>query len=146
LIQREIGICTRIRSLAVALRDHRSAVAVLDEPFRGTNVHDAAEATLAVISRLVSHPAALVFVASHLAEIVPSVVDDPRVCLLHFSAEVTDERPVFDFQLRRGLSTQRLGMTLLKQEGVLELLEQSSSTGDAPFLHASATRAPDGIT
>lgn len=115
----------RIRSLAVALRDHRSALAVLDEPFRGTNVHDAAEATLAVISRLVSHPAVLVFVASHLAEIVPSVVDDPRVCLLHFSADASGQRPVFDYQLQRGISTQRLGMTLLKQEGVLELLDAS---------------------
>lgn len=133
----------RIRSLAAALRDNRSAVAVLDEPFRGTNVHDAAEATLAVISRLVSHPEALVFVASHLAEVVPSVVDDPRVCLLHFSADVTGERPVFDYQLRRGLSSQRLGMTLLKQEGVLELLEPSSS--DAPVLPASEARALRGV-
>jgi DNA mismatch repair protein MutS len=115
----------RIKSLAVAIRDHYSAVAVLDEPFRGTNVHDAAEATLAVIARLVSHPAALVFVASHLAEIAPSIVDDPRISLLHFAADVTAEQPLFDYQLRRGLSTQRLGMTLLKQEGVLELLERS---------------------
>jgi DNA mismatch repair protein MutS len=115
----------RIRSLAVAIHDHGSAVAVLDEPFRGTNVHDAAEATLAVISRLIAHPAALVFIASHLAEIVPFIVDDPRVCLLHFSADVTTERPLFDYQLRKGISAQRLGMTLLKQEGVLELLDRS---------------------
>ncbi len=131
----------RIRSLAVAVRDHGSAVAVLDEPFRGTNVHDAAEATLAVISRLVSHPAVLVFVASHLAEVVPSVVNDPRVCLLHFSADMTSDRPVFDFLLRRGLSTQRLGMTLLEQEGVLDLLEQSAGDGDAPVLQGSPTSA-----
>jgi DNA mismatch repair ATPase MutS len=113
----------RIKSLAAALREHHSAFAVLDEPFRGTNVHDAADATLAVISRLVSHPAALVFVASHLAEVVPSIADDPRICLLHFSADVSAEQPSFDYKLRHGLSTQRLGMTLLKQEGVLDLLE-----------------------
>jgi DNA mismatch repair protein MutS len=124
----------RIKHLAAALRDHHSAFAVLDEPFRGTNVHDAAEATLAVISRLVSHPA-LVFVASHLAEIVPSIVDDPRICLLHFSADISAEQPLFDYKLRPGLSTQRLGMTLLKQEGVLDLLEPSS---DAAVLRASA--------
>lgn len=113
----------RIKSLATALREHRSAIAVLDEPFRGTNVHDAAEATLAVISRLVSHPGALVFVASHLAEIAPSIADDPRVCLVHFSADISAEAPVFDYKLRHGLSAQRLGMTLLAQEGVLALLD-----------------------
>jgi hypothetical protein len=60
-----------------------------------------------------------------LAEIAPSIVDDPRVCLLHFSSDVTTERPLFDYQLRKGISAQRLGMTLLKQEGVLELLDRS---------------------
>jgi len=116
----------RIRSLAEALHDHGSAVAVLDEPFRGTNVHDAAEATLAVIARLVNHPSAVIFVASHLAELVPAIVDDPRVRLLYFSADARGDRLRFDYQLREGMSTQRLGMTLLKQEQVLDLLERAA--------------------
>lgn len=74
----------RIRALALALHDHASAVAVVDEPFRGTNVHDAAEATLAVITRLAAHATALVFVASHIGEVVPAIADDSRICLLHF--------------------------------------------------------------
>jgi len=122
----------RIRSLALALHDHGSAVAVVDEPFRGTNVHDAAEATLAVITRLAAHPAALVFVASHLAEVVPAILDDPRICLFHFAADVTGEQPQFDYRLRQGLSTQRLGMTLLRQEHVLDFLEPSAGSSHMP--------------
>jgi DNA mismatch repair protein MutS len=114
----------RIRSLAAALHSHESVFAVLDEPFRGTNVHDAGEATIAVISRLVDHPGALVFVASHLAEIAPDLVRDARVALLQFRAELTAERLVFDYRVRDGVSTQRLGMTLLEQEGVLGLLDR----------------------
>jgi DNA mismatch repair ATPase MutS len=113
----------RIRALAEALHEHRSMLAVLDEPFRGTNVHDAAEASLAVISRLVAQPQALVFVATHVAEVTDGLRDDARVRFLHFAADVTDDRPVFDYLLRDGVSTQRLGMTLLRQEQVLELLE-----------------------
>ena len=113
----------RIRALAVALHEHRSMLAVLDEPFRGTNVHDATEASLGVISRLVAHPGALVFVATHLAEVATALRDDPRVQFLCFSADLAGDRPVFDYRLRDGVSTQRLGMTLLRQERVLELLE-----------------------
>jgi DNA mismatch repair ATPase MutS len=113
----------RIRALATALQTHGSALAVVDEPFRGTNVHDAAEATLAVMTRLVAHPGALVFLASHLAEIVPALGSDPRIRLVHFSADVSGAQPRFDYRLRQGTSTQRLGMTLLRQEQVLELLE-----------------------
>lgn len=112
----------RIRALALALRDNGSAVAVIDEPFRGTNVHDATEATLAIVERLAAQPSALVFVASHIGEIAPAIANDQRVRLLHFAADVAHDRPRFDFRLRDGVSTQRLGMTLLKQEQVLELL------------------------
>jgi DNA mismatch repair protein MutS len=73
----------RIGALATALSDHGSAVAVVDEPFRGTNVHDAAEATLAVIARLAAHPAAFVFVASHVGEVVPTILSDPRVAFFY---------------------------------------------------------------
>ncbi len=113
----------RIRALAQALRTHSSAIAIIDEPFRGTNAHDAAEATLAVITRVAEHPRALVFVASHIAKVVPAIVDNPRMRLLHFAADMTAEQPRFDYRIRDGVSTQRLGMTLLKQEGVLELLD-----------------------
>lgn len=121
----------RIATLAVALAEHGSAVAVVDEPFRGTNVHDAAEATLALISRLADHPAALVLVASHVAEVAPAIVDDPRIALLHFAADMSADVPRFDYRLRDGVSAQRLGMTLLRQERVLDLLEQSVKSAEA---------------
>lgn len=121
----------RIGALAVALAEHGSAVAVIDEPFRGTNVHDAAEATLAVIARLAAHPAALVLVASHVGEVVPAILADPRIALFHFAADVTGDRPCFDYRLREGASEQRLGMTLLRQEGVLERLERSAESATA---------------
>jgi DNA mismatch repair ATPase MutS len=117
----------RMGALASALDGHGSAVAVVDEPFRGTNVHDAAEATLAVITRLAAHPAALVLVASHVGEVVPNIVSDPRIKFLYFAADVTGEQPRFDYRLRDGVSEQRLGMTLLRQEGVLDHLERAAN-------------------
>jgi DNA mismatch repair ATPase MutS len=121
----------RIGALAAALADHGSAVAVIDEPFRGTNVHDAAEATLAVIARLAVHPAALVLVASHLGEVVPTIRADPRIAFFCFAADMTGDQPRFDYRLREGVSEQRLGMTLLRQEAVLDRLELSAKPREA---------------
>lgn len=39
----------RIAALARALHENGSVLAIVDEPFRGTNVPDAAEATLAIV-------------------------------------------------------------------------------------------------
>ncbi len=91
-------------------------------------MHDAAEATLAVITRLAAHPSALTFIASHIGEVVPAIASDPRIGLFHFAADVTTDVPRFDYRLREGVSAQRLGMLLLKQEQVLDLLERFPTT------------------
>jgi DNA mismatch repair ATPase MutS len=80
-----------------------SRFAVVDEPFRGTNVHDAAEATVATITRLADHPAALVVVASHVGEVIPSVSEDPRGAA-NFAAEIKADQPHFDYKIRPGVS------------------------------------------
>jgi len=130
----------RIGALASALDEHGSGVALVDEPFRGTNVHDAAEATLAIITRLAAHPAALVFVASHVGEVVPAILGDPRISFLNFAAEVTGDQPTFDYRLREGVSEQRFGMTLLRQEGVLDRLERSAGSAKRGGSSLNATR------
>jgi DNA mismatch repair ATPase MutS len=128
----------RVKALAQALYEQGSAVAILDEPLRGTNVHDAAEATLAVMTRLAAHPRALVFIASHIGEVAPAIVEDHRIRLLHFAAEVTGDEPRFDYHIREGVSEQRLGMTLLRQEQVLALLD----SGGMPDLQPSTYTRP----
>jgi DNA mismatch repair protein MutS len=125
----EVG---RIAALAAALREHGSAFAVIDEPFRGTNVHDATDATLAVISRLADHSTAIVFVASHLGELALALADDPRIGFVRFEADVSEDAPRFDYRLREGVSTQRLGMTLLRQSGVLDMLGRQPEMEGTP--------------
>jgi DNA mismatch repair protein MutS len=119
----------RIRALAQALRDHGSIVAVIDEPFRGTNVHDATDGTLAILTRLAAQPRALTLIASHITEVAAAIIDDPRILLLYFAADATTDRLRFDYRLRAGVSEQRLGMTLLQQEQVLKLLEIRAQDG-----------------
>jgi DNA mismatch repair ATPase MutS len=127
----------RMRALAIALSKHGPGVAMIDEPFRGTNVHDAAEATLATVTRLAALPAGLVFVASHLGEVVPAISDDPRIRFIHFTADMTGDQPCFDYRLRAGVSEQRLGMILLKQEQVLELLDGLAQAEPDPSVHGA---------
>lgn len=114
----------RIGVLAAALSECGSAMAIVDEPFRGTNVHDAAEATLAIVTRLAAHPTLLALVASHVVEVVPTIRADPRISFRYFVADIRAGAPAFDYRLRTGVSDQRLGMTLLRQEGVLDRLDR----------------------
>lgn len=117
----------RLRSLANVVFQAPQTLGLIDEPFRGTNTDDAIDATREIVSKLLSLPRALIFVASHLTQIVPYVEGHDGFQCFHFSAELKERDIGFDYRIRPGVSTQRLGMVLLKTERVLELLDSAAN-------------------
>lgn len=112
----------RVREVAKILARGTSAFVLFDELFKGTNLRDATDACTAVLSGFSSCAGSAFLVASHLAELAEGLGPESAAGLVHFGAEVREGRPVFDYRLRPGVSEQRLGMLILRQEGVLELL------------------------
>lgn len=111
----------RVKDAALLLREGKRALIVFDEMFKGTNVRDAYEASRAVIAGFAGFPSGICIVSSHLVELVPDLDPGP-VYFQYFDAEIRDGGPIYDHRLKNGSSAQRLGMTLLEREGVLELL------------------------
>lgn len=59
----------RVRVIAEALASGKRVVAILDEPFKGTNVKDALDASLAILQRLAARENSLFMFSSHLIEL-----------------------------------------------------------------------------
>lgn len=112
----------RIKTAVQLVAERRRSFLVLDELFKGTNVHDAIEATEAVVAGLAAKENALCIVSSHLVELAPKLEATGAVQFQYFDADVSGEAPRYDFRLKSGVSTQRLGMEILEREGVLDLL------------------------
>lgn len=125
----------RIKALAQTLSKGQRVIAIMDEPFKGTNVSEAYEASLAVMQRLeVIHNSLFLF-SSHLIELEQNFADSQSILKCHFEAKESEGKLHFDYLLKSGVSHQRMGMRVLKEEGVFELLDevialstQSSST------------------
>jgi DNA mismatch repair protein MutS len=117
----------RARAIAEALAGGHHIVAILDEPFKGTNVRDALDASCAVFSRFAEMKGSLFLIASHLIE--AGAVLEPAGSVLCHRFEATDDGGAlrFDYMLKPGLSTQRLGMRVLEEHRVLDLLSQASA-------------------
>ena len=113
----------RMKAIAQAMAAGQRTVAVLDEPFKGTNVKDAFDATSEVIRRLARAPTGLFVITSHLIEISDALRDCAGVVFGFFEANEQGRRLAFDYRLKAGVSSQRLGMRVLQEEGVLELLD-----------------------
>lgn len=113
----------RVKSIALALSGGHRVVALMDEPFKGTNVKDAFDASLAILERFASRDLCLFMFSSHLIELSERLTGIERVDCRYFEAEEGEGRLKFDYRLRQGVSMQRLGMRVLEEEGVFELLD-----------------------
>jgi hypothetical protein len=112
----------RIKDLVNLLASTPRVVAIIDEPFKGTNVHDASDATALLLDGLCAQSASVVLLATHLSSVVRSRARDERLAAGFLGAIQSDSGVAFDYILREGISDQRLGMVLLEREGVVSAL------------------------
>lgn len=113
----------RIKSIASAVAEGLRVIAIMDEPFKGTNVRDALEASLAVIERLESKSDCLFLFSSHLIELDEEFPPTTGIVRCYFAANESEGELEFDYRLHSGVSDQRLGMRVLTEQGVFELLD-----------------------
>lgn len=115
----------RVKAIATAMAEGHRVIAVMDEPFKGTNVKDALDASAAVLERFGVKSGCLFMLSSHLIELSDGLKNSDQVDCRHFAAGEGDGALTFDYRLRPGVSNQRLGMRVLEEEGVFSLLEQA---------------------
>lgn len=113
----------RIKSISSAVADGLRVIAIMDEAFKGTNVRDALEASFAIIERLESKNDCLFLFSSHLIELDEEFTSSMGIVKCHFEAREALGELEFDYLLHSGVSTQRLGMRVLSEQGVFALLD-----------------------
>ncbi|HEX9106740.1 MAG TPA: hypothetical protein VF832_05925, partial [Longimicrobiales bacterium] len=113
----------RVKEVARALAAGEHVLGILDEPFKGTNVRDALDASRAVLRRLAHARGSAFLVASHLIELADDLQSVPQVMSRRFEAREDGRELHFDYLARPGVSAQRLGMRVLEEEGVFALFD-----------------------
>ncbi len=113
----------RVKAVAAAIAAGQRVIAMMDEPFKGTNLKDALDASGAVLTRFAQSDECLFVVSSHLIELSEQADFSERMQCRYFDADESEGQLRFDYQIREGISDQRLGMRVLKEEGIFDLLD-----------------------
>ena len=114
----------RIRNTILKINDGKKWLVLIDELFKGTNVQDAMKCSTTVIQGLLKMRNSLFILSTHLYEIGEDLKNYTNISFRYFETAVTDEQLYFSYQLKEGISNDRLGYLILKREKVVELLEQ----------------------
>jgi len=115
----------RMKLTAQKLSRNRYHLVLMDELFKGTNVHDAYECSRAVIEGLMGQQDNLMALSTHLNELSETLKEKSNIWFRYCYTRISDDgRYEFTYQLKEGVSRDRIGYLVLKNEGVLDLLQQ----------------------
>lgn len=95
---------------------------LIDELFKGTNVQDAMRCSIEVIKGLLKIKNSQFILSTHLYEIGEDLKPHANIAFRYFETEVVDEQLSFSYQLKEGVSNDRLGYLILKREGVVDMI------------------------
>jgi DNA mismatch repair protein MutS len=121
----------RIGVLVGHLTARARVFGVVDEMLKGTNVHDAHDATRLVVTGLADYPRGLFVVASHLAELAESLAACDSIRFGQMTVLFDGGVARTTFRLEAGVSRQRLGMYILEQQGIVQALASIASSSSA---------------
>lgn len=114
----------RIKNTILKINDGRKWLILIDELFKGTNVQDAMKCSTVVIEGLIKIKGSLFILSTHLYEIAESLKEYPNINFKYFETNVENEQLSFNYNLKDGISNDRLGYLILKREKVIDLLEK----------------------
>ncbi|MCD2425680.1 DNA mismatch repair protein [Niabella pedocola] len=123
----------RVKKMARELSTGQSFFILFDELFRGTNVKDAHEATVAVIKGFARKSNSMFIVSSHIVEAGDPLKAMDNVDFRYLPTRMNGHVPEYTYKLEAGITDDRHGMIIIRNEGILELLkngkQKNSSAG-----------------
>ena len=113
----------RIKNTIEKIIDGKNYFVLIDELFKGTNIQDAMKCSTAVIEGLQNLRNSLFIISTHLYEISDGLKGFNNIQFSYFETAVQEKELIFHYQLKEGVSQDRLGYLILEREGVVELLK-----------------------
>ena len=112
----------RVKQAAEATASGKSLLLLFDELFKGTNVKDAFDGTLAVTEAFSEYRACLFVVSTHIIEVGASLRQRTNIQFAYMPTVVKQRRLQYTYKLKEGITEDRQGMMIIKNEKILELL------------------------
>lgn len=113
----------RVKKVAQQLCQTENLVVIFDELFRGTNVKDAYDATLAVTEAFADIPDCLFVISTHIIE-VGQVLKERcnNIRFVYLPTKMEGSVPVYTYQLTEGITNDRHGMIIINNERIIEII------------------------
>lgn len=113
----------RVKRVAQRVGEDGEMLVIFDELFRGTNVKDACEATIAVAEALAGIRNSVFLISSHIIEAGEALGGlRENISFLNLPTLMRGRVPEYTYRIEEGISQDRHGMLIIKNEGIPQML------------------------
>ncbi|RZS76614.1 MutS-like protein [Pseudobacter ginsenosidimutans] len=114
----------RVKRVAEEVSRGKNLVIIFDELFKGTNVKDAYDATVAVTEAFADNSNCTYIVSTHIVEAGETLRDRTgHMQFLFFPTIMEKEVPRYIYKLQEGISADRHGMKIIMNEGIVNIIK-----------------------
>lgn len=115
----------RVKHVAKKISESQNVFVIFDELFRGTNVKDAYDASLAIISAFAKVRKCFFMVSTHIVEVANDLQHIDNIDFRYMETVFDKGNPTYSYKLREGITVERLGMWIVKNEGIVDIIEEA---------------------
>ncbi len=113
----------RVKEAAQAVASGKRLMLMFDELFKGTNVKDAYDGTLAVSIGFAEYRNCLFIVSTHIIEVGVELRKYSNIRFAYMPTVMKGNIPQYTYQLKEGITEDRQGMMIIRNEGILEMIQ-----------------------
>lgn len=113
----------RVKNIAIEVSLNKRLVLIFDELFKGTNVKDAYDATLAVTEALASRENCMLMISTHIIEVGTELKSRcNNIIYKYLPTVMSGSIPKYTYKLAEGITDDRHGMLIINNERVIEII------------------------
>lgn len=114
----------RVKAIAEQVAQGKYLFVLFDELFKGTNVKDAFDATLAVTENFVLFKRTFFIISTHIVEVGERIAEQNDQVDFKFMPTIMQNNvPRYPYIAESGISADKHGMVIIHNEGILDLLK-----------------------
>ena len=116
----------RVKNVAEEINQTKNLVVIFDELFRGTNLKDAYDASLAIISAFAKVKGSIFLMSTHIMELAEQLRKLKNIRFGYFHTTIERKTPIYSYRLCDGVTEERLGMLIIENERIVEIINTKS--------------------
>lgn len=114
----------RVKKVAESINRSKNLIVIFDELFRGTNVKDAYDATVAVTEAFAANKNCIFIISTHIIEAGETLRERcDNIYFVNLPTIMEGRQPKYTYKIAEGITSDRHGMIIINNEGILEILK-----------------------